>query len=227
MPKKRYYFVWVLLLFQCSSPLTKYEVTALQWEKEIRQFEHLDSTETYPAHSILFMGSSSIRLWETIKADMAPYPVIQRGFGGAKMSDVAWYTQRIAYPHQFRALVIFVANDITGAAEDKTVGEIERLFAHIHTTVRKKYKRTPIFFIAITPTPSRWKVWPEVREVNARLEAYCQRKANTHYIKTERAFLTSDGQPRPELFQADQLHLNGDGYKIWTQLIKEKLNSEL
>ena len=92
--------------------------TSAQWETDILKFEQLDKNEKDPDNAILFAGSSSIRLWSTLKEDVAPYPVIQRGFGGSKFSDLAVYTKRIVYPHKFNGLVIFEANDITGSATD-------------------------------------------------------------------------------------------------------------
>lgn len=226
---KRYYFLVAAIVFlcQCSSPLKKYELTALQYEKEIQQFEKLDSTETYPANSILFMGSSSIRLWNTIRQDMAPYPVIQRGFGGSNMADVAFYTKRIVYPHQFRAAVIFVANDITGGLADKDPEEVASLFAYVHKTIRQKFPGKPIYFIEITPTNSRWKVWPKIQQANSLVKKFCARKSKTYFIETAQLYLGVDGKPKSELFREDQLHQTTEGYKLWTQAIKAKLDATL
>ncbi len=228
MPFQRYYFIaLILLLCQCTSPLKKYEQTAIGYEKDIQYFEHLDSTENYSKDAILFMGSSSIRLWNTIAQDMAPYPVIQRGFGGSNMADVAYYTKRIVYPHQFRAVAIFVANDITGGTADKTPEEVLSLFTYIHRTIRKKFPDKPIYFIAITPTNSRWKVWPQAQQANALIKDFCGKKTKTYFIDTASLYLGSDGKPRAELFRDDQLHQTEAGYQIWSKAIKDKLNATL
>ncbi len=111
----------------------------------------------YPADSILFMGSSSIRLWDTLARDMAPYPVIQRGYGGAKFQDLAVFAERIVDPHEFRAVVIFVANDIVGKDSDLKPEEVAALYKEVVATVREKDAESPVFLIAITPTKSRWQ----------------------------------------------------------------------
>jgi hypothetical protein len=36
------------------------------WESTIGQFEELDRTTTYPDDAVLFAGSSSIRLWDSL-----------------------------------------------------------------------------------------------------------------------------------------------------------------
>jgi lysophospholipase L1-like esterase len=158
---------------------------------------------------------------------MAPYPVIQRGYGGAKLSDLVIYAERIIYPHQFGAIVIFIANDIAGKEEDKDPREVARLFRHVLQIIRAKYADSPVFWIAITPTPQRWQVWPLIAEANKRIEEICSKHDNTYFIRTDSAFLNESSQPREELFMPDRLHLNSQGYAVWTAIIKEALENVL
>lgn len=215
------------ILISCNVTRKYTREASEKWEKDIVSFEQLDKTEKYPDNAILFTGSSSIRMWSTIKEDVAPYPVIQRGFGGSKFSDLAVYIKRIVYPHPFRALVIFEANDITGSAADKSPEEVVRLFRNLVRQVRKKYKDQPVFVIEITPTQSRWKVWPEVSRLNQLLKEACNSLHNTYFIETAAAYLNKDGQPRNELFIKDLLHQNRQGYLIWGELVRKKLDEVL
>jgi len=198
-----------------------------KWEQDIVKFEKQDKLEKDPENAIFFAGSSSIRLWSTLKEDMAPYPVIQRGFGGSKFSDLAVYAKRIVYPHQFRALVIFEANDITGNKADKSPEEVVKLFRNIVSTVRKKYKDQPIFVLEITPTKSRWAVWQVVKQANQLLKESCSQLYNTYFIETASSYLNNEGEPRNELFKKDMLHQNHEGYLIWGELIKKKMDEVL
>ena len=213
-----------LLILSCS-PADRYknlpEVRA--WEKDIREFEKLDKSEKYPGNAVLFAGSSSIRLWSSLATDMAPYPVIQRGYGGAKLSDFAVYADRIISPHFCRAIVLFVANDITGGSSDKSPKEVADLFSYILKTIRKSHPDTPVFWIEITPTASRWSAWADIQKANSGISDICSRNSNTYYIRTDTAFLDADGKPRNELFIGDKLHLNQQGYSIWTEIIKKEL----
>jgi hypothetical protein len=228
MKMRRLFLLLVPIFLQCaSSPLARYEAAARNWEPDIRQFEEMDRKEADPDHAILFVGSSSIRLWSSIRADMAPYPVIQRGFGGSKLSDVAWYADRIISPHRFRALVLFVANDITGSADDKSPAEAASLFRLIVKKVRRQFRSEPVFFIEITPTNSRWSAWPRIEEANRLIEKICSREPDCHFISTSRFFLGADGRPNDGLFMDDKLHLNREGYKLWSKVIKDALDSEL
>lgn len=213
--------------FGCSPKFTQYEEAARNWETEIQKLEALDKTETDPGDAILFIGSSSIRLWENIANDMAPYPTIRRGYGGAKFSDLIFYTDRLVYPHDFRALVVFVANDISNTPEDKEPMEILRLFKEVVRVVRVQNPEKPIFLVEITPTNSRWEKWEQTKQANKVLKDYCDSKTNLHFIETAESFMGEDGKPQAELFREDQLHLKQIGYDIWAERIKEKLNQVL
>lgn len=223
------FLLTVLLIITACTPLKTYrekpEVKA--WEDDIRKFEQLDISKSYPDDAIMFAGSSSIRLWSTIGTDMEPYNVIQRGYGGAKLSDFAVYADRIIYPHPCRAIVIFIANDITGDKADKTPGEAARLFRQTLYIIRRKYEDIPVFWISVTPTMSRWNVWPEIQQENRMIERICGHHHNTYFINTEKYFLNSNGLPKTELFVSDKLHLNQEGYKIWAGIIKKELDKVL
>jgi hypothetical protein len=226
---RRSFILTALIILVSCAPLSKYrqlpEVKA--WEGDIEKFEQLDISKSYPSDAILFAGSSSIRLWSTIGKDMMPYNVIQRGYGGAKLSDFTVYADRIIYPHPCQAIVIFVANDISGNENDKSPLEVSQLFRKTLYIIRRKFTDTPVFWISITPTPSRWAVWPEIKEANGMIKEICESHRNTYFIDTEKYFLNSSGLPRTELFLDDKLHLNAKGYTIWASIIKNELNTIL
>lgn len=228
-PMKRYLII--ILLFVVSSCLTLKNYSELPevkaWENDIENFEQLDIRKSYPSDAIMFAGSSSIRLWSTINRDMLPYNVIQRGYGGAKLSDFVVYADRILYPHPCQAIVIFIANDISGSDNDKSPLEVSQLFHKTLNIIRRKFPKTPVFWISITPTPTRWSVWPEIKEANNMIRDICNSHSDTYFIDTEENYLNENGLPRKELFREDQLHLNSDGYAIWTVIIKKELNKVL
>ena len=111
--------------------------------------------------------------------------------------------------------------------EELKPAEVAALYREVVATVREKETSAPVFLIAITPTRSRWAAWPEIKASNAALEAVCKAEKNVHFIPTEKAFLKIDGTPRTELFRNDQLHLNADGYQLWTKLIRAALDQKL
>ena len=219
-------FAFLIVISACTAQRNQVQVSN-KYESEIAAFDQLNLTEKYSDQSILFVGSSSIRLWSTLEEQMAPYPVIQRGFGGCRTPDVVQYLKRIAYPHHFRALVIFVGNDLTGAPNDLSATETMLNFKQMVKIIRSKYRRQPIFIIEITPCQSRWKQWSQIKQTNTVLKAYCQKGKNLEFIETAQSFLNEKGEPRNELFRDDHLHLNPDGYKIWSALIKAEISKKL
>ncbi len=196
------------------------------WENDILKFEQLDSTETYAPDALLFVGSSSIRMWNSIAADMAPYNVIQRGFGGSKLSDLVVYTRRIVSPHSCSAVILFVANDIVGNKDDKHPEEVAALFKQVVDTIRQSHPQTPVFWIETTATPSRWHVWEQASKANELIRQSCNRSSNTYFIKTRDLFLNKEGLPDSSLFVKDMLHLNEKGYEVWREIIKKEVESQ-
>ena len=159
MKKLFFTFTFLIIALLACSPLKHYrelpEVKA--WQPEIEKLTALSQTEQYAQDAIVFAGSSSIRLWKTLAEDMKPYYVIQRGYGGAKLSDFAVYAEKIFNDLPGRALVLFIANDITGGENDKSPREVKKLFLSVVKEFRKEHPGAPVFWIAITPSSSRWK----------------------------------------------------------------------
>jgi hypothetical protein len=224
--QKTFYIILLIICNACAVTNNTYTRASL-WEAEIKTLEAKDKTQQDPENAILFIGSSSIRLWKNIEKDMAPYPVIQRGFGGANFTDLIYFSERIVYPHNFKAVVIFVANDIVGGENDKSPREVLELFKTEEMIIRKKYNSQPIYFIGITPCKSRWSVWQNQKQANMLIEAYCKNKTNLHFIATEASYLDDNKEPIQEYFLSDNLHQNQKGYDVWSSIIKEKLNETL
>ena len=198
-----------------------------KWESTIEELEAQDAKEKDPEDGILFIGSSSIRLWDSIHEDMAPYPAIQRGYGGAKFSDAAVFAERLILPHSFRAMVLFLGNDVRGKADDAEPGQVVEWFLHMANVAWTKLPDAPVFCIEITPTGSRWSVWPEIQKVNAALKKACESDPRLHFIPTASAYLNAEGEPRPELFLEDRLHQTPAGYQLWAAIIKSHLDDVL
>jgi len=226
----RYLTIFLLLLLCACSPLKKFDSTGLKWETSIKQLENLNETENYSDQAILFIGSSSIRRWDSIKEDVNPYKPIKRGYGGAHYYDLIHFTKRLVSPHKVKAIAIFVANDITGEKEginDLSPKEVLNLAKFVVKQIRKTHKKTPIFFIETTPTSSRWKVWNKISKANDLIKYFTSKNKNMFYIDTRTFYIKSNGMPNDEFFIADKLHLNNKGYKLWGKIIKESFDKNL
>jgi len=194
-----------------------------KWENDIAHFDSLNLVELSDAGTLLVTGSSSVRLWDSIHSDLAPYRVMQRGYGGAKLTDFTYYADRIIKAQQFKAIVVFVANDIAGVEGDRTPREVKRLFQDLVKQVRKRNPGTPLCWIEVTPTPKRWQVSEQIREASSLIETYCDRQDDLHFISTFDQFTTPEGLPDSTFFVADMLHLNRTGYLHWAGIIKTSI----
>ncbi len=212
-------------LLRDDEVLVPYQAVATKkWEKDIAALEKLDLTESYPDDAVLFIGSSSFRLWESIAQDMSPYTPIRRGYGGAKYSDLAVFAQRLIAPHKYRAVVVFVGNDVSGKPDDHSPAEVERLARYVCDVSLEHEPTAPVFLIEVTPTPLRFEYWSTIREVNARLRDIALTKPGIHFIDTAEQYLGENKLPRKELFRDDRLHQNGGGYELWSALIRQRLD---
>lgn len=199
-----------------------------RWEQDVAALEALDRRVADPADAILFLGSSSIRLWDSIATDMAPWPVVRRGYGGARYRDLCHFAPRLVANHDPRAIVVFVANDISEPGEAPSVAEVMRDVRATLAGIRGRHPRVPLFFVAVTPTAARWRLWPEISRLNAALEAFCAAEAGTFFIATADRFLDpATGEPVPDLFRRDRLHLSPAGYAVWADVIAAALAAEL
>ena len=211
-----------------SDPLAAYRSAAEKWEKDIQALEKLDKSQASDERTILFLGSSSIKRWTTLTTDLAPWPALNRGYGGARFSDLAIYAPRLLQAHQPRAAVIYVGNDITGKEDtDKRPEEVVELFQLVVGSIRQRNPLAEIFLVEITPAPSRFQAWPQIQAANRQLKAACEADDHLHFIETHPHYLTAEGQPRPELFVSDRLHQNDDGYKVWKRLIMAQVEAVL
>ncbi len=200
---------------------------ARNWEKEIAGLERLDQTQSDPDNAIMLLGSSSIRLWDSAADLLAPYPIIRRGYGGARYSDLVVFAKRLTSPHRYRALVVFVANDITGSKNDRSVEEVRKMVLHVVEVSHQHQADAPVLLVEVTPTPSRWKVWQEIRELNAMMREIALTHPGVFFVSTAEYYLDGHDEARPELFRKDQLHQNEDGYQIWAEIIRRRLDEVL
>ncbi len=193
------------------------------WAPEIAAFEALDLERPPAEGGIVFAGSSSIRLWHTLAADMAPLPTVRRGFGGAHLDHVSHYAERIVLPYRPRAVVLYAGdNDLasgTGKSPERVVADFERFVARVHAALPD----TRIYFVSIKPSRLRWRRWPLMRRANERIAALCERDPLLIYLDIATPMLGADGEPRPEIFVFDGLHLNAEGYALWTAVIRPRL----
>ncbi len=191
-----------------------------KWEKEIARFEEQDK-QTPPAKGrTLFVGSSSIRLWD-LKSTFPEQPVVNRGFGGSQIPDATHFVDRIVLPHEPRTIVFYSGdNDINaGRSAEQVAADFEQFTAKVWD----KLPKTRIVFIAIKPSPARAKHFETQKAANERIRRFAVGHHRLSILDVVPAMLDESGQPREELYRKDKLHLNAAGYELWTRLLNQHL----
>ena len=220
----RLWFAVGALAVAFSSPLPAQEKPevdrAVKWEREIRKFEDSDTTRPPAPGGILFVGSSSIRLWNLEKS-FPDLPVVNRGFGGSEVEDSLRFAKRLVLPYHPRTVVFYAGdNDIKNKKTAETVAGQFRQFCEL---VHDYLPATRIVFLGIKPSPSRWSLIGEQRKANGIVRDFAKGTSYVSFVDVEPAMLGANGEPEPSLFQEDKLHMTDAGYERWTALLKPVL----
>ena len=183
-----------------------------KWEKEITAFEQADRSSPPRKGGLLFIGSSTIRLWKTLAQDFPNQSVINRGFGGSQIADSTHFSERIIFPYQPRMILLRAGgNDIHAGKSPELVFSDFRAFV---IKVREKLPDVEIAYIALSPSIARWNEKEKGEALNRMIQEYSREVPGLKYIDSSSISLGSDGKPRPELFVADKLHFSPEGYKL-------------
>ena len=192
-----------------------------RWEKYIARFQAADKKQMPQPGGILFIGSSSIRMWKTLEQDFPGLPVTNRGFGGSQIADSNHFAGRIVHPYKPRQSVLYAGdNDVAAGKSPETVLADFQQFVK---TVHGKLPKARVSFIAIKPSLSRWKLSGKMARANSLVSDACGKDKRLDYIDIWEPMLGDDDRPRPDLFLGDGLHLNAKGYALWTSIVKPHL----
>jgi lysophospholipase L1-like esterase len=210
---------------QATATPTAAPLDLAQWEADIRAFEDADRQTPPPREGVLLVGSSSIRLWKSAAEDFPGMPVINRGFGGSQVREVTAFADRIVLPYRPRVIVFYCGtNDVFdgGRPVSAVVTDTEGFIRKVHTAL----PATRVVYISIAPNPARWRLKDAWLELNARMKAFAATDPRVAFVDVWSAMLDAAGQPRPELFVEDRLHMNERGYAIWARILRPIVQRE-
>ncbi len=225
MNLKNYFCLLTVLLFVQIAAFAQTEVKnpdPQRFKDEINSFTMWDAKNSFPQHAILFVGSSSIRFWESHDA-FPELPIINRGFGGSEISDVLYYYDQVIGKYD-PSVIVFYAGD-NDIADHKTVEQVFGDYTNLTTHILHDFPKVKFLYIPIKPSSSRWELWGKMEEVNRQVEAYNKQNEHLYYIDTATPLLGSNGRPNDSLFRPDHLHLNPTGYAIWNAKLRPELEA--
>ncbi|ALM87337.1 GDSL family lipase [Bordetella sp. N] len=222
------------VLLQPAAPVTTPAMTAAldqnaasavdnRWDASLAAFAAADKEHPPKPGGVLFVGSSSIRLWNNLESEFSALPVVvKRGFGGSRMMDCTQHLHALVAPYKPHLVLVYAGdNDL---AEGRTPEQVLQSFRKFVEGVRSELPKTRIAYISIKPSPLREGLMPQIKETNALIKAYTLTVNNADFIDVYSSMLDDKGQPRVELFREDKLHLNADGYALWKRIITAHLD---
>lgn len=200
------------------------------WESDIAELtRRAKSVTPAPDAPVVFVGSSSIRMWDDLAADMEPLPVVQMGFGGGKIGDVLHYLQPLVLDYPARAIVMYIGgNDLMGLlGPGKEPEEVVAVYDQIVERIRAERPDVPIYYVAVKPTTTAAASRPRGAAVNRLIAARAEADPSLHFIDANPAVTLPDGSADPDMLLWDGIHLSRDGYVAWGKPIRDRLVRDL
>lgn len=210
-----------LLLLICLLLVVAGKLVAQPFINEIQKFRTADSIAAPPAHPILFVGSSSFRMWKDVQDYFPGYTILNRGFGGSGIPHLIQYADDVIFKYQPRQIVIYCGENDLGP---NVSGEyISGKFKELFLLIRSRMPDVPVAYISMKPSPRREKFLAAMKDGNKQIKKFLRKQKKTAYIDVFSAMRNADGTVRTDIFLEDNLHLNSKGYKIWQPLIQPHL----
>ena len=225
-----YIFAFFLLACNTNSESETKTVATPPFWNDIQNFKKQDSISFPPKNAILLIGSSSFTKWTDVQEYFSGYTIINRGFGGSTLLDQIRYTSDIVFPYEPKQIVIYCGENDLASSDSVTAQMVFDRFKTLYQMIREKTK-VPIAFISLKPSPSRRHLFAKMNEANQLILKFIdlQKSApdshpvNIEFIDVHQKMLNVSGQPMPEIFLKDSLHMNEKGYAIWKKEIEPYL----
>ena len=186
---------------------------------EIQAFKNQDKLNPPPAHSILFVGSSSFRKWTDVSNYFPGYTIINRGFGGSSFPDVIRYTNDIIIPYHPKQVVIYCGDNDLAFSDAITADSVFERFRILFELIRTGLPGENIVYVSIKPSPSRARLKEKMEKANLLIQTYLSIQSNAAFADVYHKMLNPDGSIMTDIFLEDNLHMNAKGYAIWQKVI--------
>jgi lysophospholipase L1-like esterase len=193
-----------------------------RFKDDVHTIQQFDKMYAAPEHPILFVGSSSIRKWDDLERNFSRYVVLNRGIGGAETNDVTYYANELIFSYAPRQIVIYVGENDLPSAKANADTLLQR-FTVLYGVIRRKLPTVPLIYISMKPSPSRAAYFEKAKQSNALIKSFLAKEKNTVFVDIYSKMLDKTGAPRKELFLADMLHMNKQGYAIWEKAVQPYL----
>jgi lysophospholipase L1-like esterase len=193
------------------------------YENEIQRLEKERTELTYDP-KLLFYGSSSIRLWETLYDDFADYKPVNLGFGGSTLAACDWFFDRVVSPFHPDSIIVYAGDNDLG--DGRHPEEVFIFFQQLVARTRRQFGDIPLAYISVKPSISRWNIVDSIRYCNKIIEEEIKRQADhLYFINIYNRMTDNAGYPKREFLDPDGLHINEKGYALWKGIIHQYLST--
>ncbi|MCX6316512.1 MAG: GDSL-type esterase/lipase family protein [Bacteroidetes bacterium] len=196
---------------------------AQPYAEEIRAFKEKDSIAMPAKGQILLAGSSSFTLWRDVQNYFPAYPILNRGFGGSSLTDLIYYAEEVIFKYEPKQIIIYCGENDFAGNDTLYPAQVAQRFFDLFAMIRARYKKVPIAYISMKPSPARQHLMPKFNVANVMIRNFLKKKKRTTYIDVYHKMLDKDGKPMTDIFGPDNLHMNAKGYAIWKELIEPVL----
>ncbi len=193
--------------------------------QDIQRFIAADKKNPPAKGQILFVGSSSFTKWTDVASYFPKHKILNRGFGGSTLLDVIRYENQVIFPYRPSEIVIYCGENDVAAVEKPDAYVVYKRFVTLYQDIRRKMPTTPVVFISLKPSPSRWELRAKMIAINGWIREMSLSDAKLTFVDVWESMLDKDRRPIQDIFLGDNLHMNAKGYKIWQKLIEPTLIS--
>ena len=212
---KKIFSVVMLLIFAL---IFAQEKQPMFWQ-DIQNFKKLDQENAPPKNSILLVGSSSFTKWQDVSDYFPGKTIINRGFGGSRLTDLNYFSEDLLTPYQPKQIIIYCGeNDFADDAQLKADVVVDR-YKTFYKKIREKFPTIQVDYISIKYSPSRENLWPRMKEANKKIKKFMKKEKNADFIDITKVMNDANGNIRKDLFVEDMLHMTREGYRLWTNVM--------
>jgi len=191
----------------------------LWYENEVQRLEKEKAALTYDP-KMVFYGSSSIRLWESLYEDFGKYQPVNLGFGGSTLAACVWFFDRLVGMYHPSSIIVYAGDNDLG--DGRHPEEVFIFFKQLVASVRERFGDIPCAFISVKPSIIRWNIVDSIRYTNTLIEAEIKKQGgNLHFINVYNQMTDNSGYPKREFLDPDGLHINAKGYDLWRRVVTE------
>jgi lysophospholipase L1-like esterase len=212
---KKIFAAFLLLTFAL---IFSQEKKPMFWQ-DIQNFKTLDQQNIPPKNAILLVGSSSFTKWQDVSNYFPGKVIINRGFGGSRLTDLNYYSEDLLSPYQPKQIIVYCGeNDFADDAQLKADVVVER-FKTFYKKIREKFPKIQVDYISIKYSLSREHLWPQMKEANKKIAKFMKKEKNADFIDITKVMNDANGNIRKDLFVEDMLHMTPEGYQLWTKVM--------